>query len=178
MRRSVASMTRAALLGGLTFVLGLFRIPVGPVPVTLQTFGVLMAGLVLRPWEAFFAMLLHLALKLIVGGGAAVLSPAFGFVIAFVVIAPLMALVMPRVRGRAWLEGAVIVLASLALYVIGLPYMAWILRVYMGKVLSFRELLMTGMVIFLPGDALKALLAWAVGRRVVRVTQPRATMPS
>ena len=41
------------------------------------------------------------------------------------------------------------------LYLVGLPYMALILGVYRGTPLPFWRLIRDGMLIFLPGDALK-----------------------
>lgn len=41
------------------------------------------------------------------------------------------------------------------LYLVGLPYMALIFGVYRGTPLPFWRLIRDGMLIFLPGDALK-----------------------
>lgn len=66
-------------------------IPVGPVPITLQTLAVVLAGLVLGPWRGFLANLLYLVvgfagLPVFAGGtaGVAVLSkPSIGYLLAF-----------------------------------------------------------------------------------------------
>ena len=71
----------------------------------------------------------------------------------------------------AWVVGAAagesldprrMALASLAglavLYAVGMPYMALILNVYMGKGMTLSALLWAGMLPFLPGDALKILV--------------------
>ena len=55
-------------------------------------------------------------------------------------------------------------LGSLAVYAVGIPWLGLNLYLIQGKVVSLNTLLMMGMVPFLPGDALKALLAaWMVG---------------
>ncbi|MEG2455762.1 MAG: biotin transporter BioY, partial [Oscillospiraceae bacterium] len=41
------------------------------------------------------------------------------------------------------------------LYLVGLPYMAVVLNVYLGKGLSAGTILLTGMLLYLPGDGLK-----------------------
>ena len=57
-------------------------------------------------------------------------------------------------------------LASLAglavLYAVGMPYMALILNVYMGKGMTFSAILWAGMLPYLPGDAVKIVIAAGV----------------
>lgn len=159
-------ITRAALFGVLTYVFSWIRIPVGPVPVTLQTLTVLLAGLLLKPSESFLAMLLHLLLKIILGGENPLLSPAFGFVIAFVIVAPLLSYLTQRRIDKPILMGVNIVIATCLIYLIGIPYMAMILRCYMNQRLSFGQILSMGMLVFLPGDAIKAVIAWFAALRL------------
>ena len=159
-------IARAALMGGVTFVCGLIRISVGPVPITFQTFAVLLSGLILSPGEAFFAMLLNAVLKMIFGGFAVVVSPSFGFMIAFTVAAPLLAWRTKRTGGALAPMIVDVIAASLLLYVIGLPYMVWMLRLYAGQVMTLADALRKGMLIFLPGDAVKAALACFIGFRL------------
>lgn len=161
------SLTRTALMAVTTFVAGLIRLPLGPVPFTLQTLLVLLTGLLLKPSEAFSALLLHLALKLAFYGLGDLLSPSFGFVIAFIPAAWLLALLTSR-RGRmtgwAYLDTA---LASLVIYLIGIPYLALILH-YLGAFssLGWGGLLQGSFLIFLPGDLFKALLAIFLAGRI------------
>ena len=53
-RKSTRFIARVALMAVVIMVCSLIRIPVGPVPITLQTFGVLLAGILLDPAESFF----------------------------------------------------------------------------------------------------------------------------
>lgn len=160
------TMTRAALFGVLTFVFGFIQIPVGPVPVTLQTLGVLMAGLLLKPLTACLAMLLHMLLKIVFGGASPFVSPSFGFVLAFVVAAPFLAYLIQKRNEKRVDMVLNLVIVTLFIYVIGLPYMVLVLRYYMNQKLSFWNILMTGMVMFLPGDFFKAVLAWFLAHRL------------
>ena len=147
MKVTTRMMTRAALFGVLTFILGFIQIPIGPVPVTLQTLAVLMAGLLLKPLTACLAMLLHMLLKIVLWGASPFVSPSFGFVIAFVIAAPFLSyLTQNRNEKRV--------------------YMVLVLRYYMKQTLSFVNVLMAGMVVFLPGDFFKAVLAWFLAHRL------------
>ena len=49
-----------------------------------------------------------------------------------------------------------------ALYAVGMPYMALILNAYMGKGMTFSALLWAGMLPYLPGDAVKIIVAAGV----------------
>lgn len=52
-----------------------------------------------------------------------------------------------------------LVIGEIILYLIGLPYMTVILNVYLAKNLSAFTLLKVGMLLFIPGDIVKLLLA-------------------
>lgn len=147
-------------------VCSLVRIPVGPVPITLQTFGVLLAGLLLDPTEAFFSVLTHLVLKIVLGGFAVVIAPSFGFILAFVVAAPLLSFLTARTQGRLWPMMIHIVIVSILIYAGGFFYMVGMLRLYAGDTRSLSQLFTYAVLIFIPGDAAKAALACLIGYRL------------
>lgn len=69
---------------------------------------------------------------------------------------------------------ALAMLAGLAvLYAIGVPYMALIANAYLGKGLTFWQVIKNGMLIYLPGDLLKialgSFLCVAITRRLPQV---------
>lgn len=82
MKLEIKQMVLAALFGALTFLGYFVELPIGPVPITLQTLFVLLAGFLLEREAAFLAMVIHLLLKLLTMGAVAFMSPAFGFVVA------------------------------------------------------------------------------------------------
>ncbi|HHX19252.1 MAG TPA: biotin transporter BioY [Clostridiaceae bacterium] len=168
-------MTYAALFGVLTFVFGFIRIPVGPVPITLQTLAVLMAGLLLKPATSCLAMLLHAFLKIILGGSSPFVSPGFGFVLAFVVASPLLSFLTQRNKGNCVRTALNIAAVTFLIYILGLPYMALVLRFYLNQTITFGNILMTGMVVFLPGDALKAVTAWFLAYRLTPFSDKTGT---
>ena len=118
--------------------------------------------------QLIYVMLGLLGLPVFSGGGgpAYVLQPSFGFVLGLVVAAWLTgclaghALSVPRIA-------AACSAALAALYLIGLSYMALILRCHLGQPLSFARLLWMGMLPFLPGDAVKILLCCLLCPRLV-----------
>ncbi|MEO7588374.1 MAG: biotin transporter BioY [Arachnia sp.] len=99
-RRSLApsDLARIAVFAALVSALALTpAIPLGPVPITLQTLGVALTGLCLGPWRGFAAMALYLAvgaagLPVFSGGAAGIgilVGPTGGYLLSF----PLAALV-------------------------------------------------------------------------------------
>mgnify|MGYP000241637547 CR=1 FL=1 len=154
--RDLAIVAGAAALTGLAAQVA---IPLWPVPVTLQTLTVLLAGAALGPMRGAAAMLLYL------GVGAAGVPwfaqqtsgigfVTFGYVIGFVLAAALVGALARRGADRT-VTGTigVMVLGNLLIYAVGVPYLAVALGVDLGQAISM------GATPFLVGDALKILLA-------------------
>lgn len=149
----------AALFGVFTFLGTYISIPMYPVPITLQTFFVLLCGFYLNPYYSALSMALCLLLRFLTSGFSVFVTPSFGFLIAFIVAA---SFVSSQRQKKHLAFGQVILLlvvAEVVLYLIGLPYMAYVLNVYLGKNLSFFTILKVGMLLFIPGDAIKLLVA-------------------
>ena len=164
--------TFAALLA----VCSITAVSVGttPVPITLQTFGVLLAGAVLGARRGALAVLLYLAVGLAglpifaqgVGGVGVLAKPSVGYLLAFPLAAAIVGTIVERWARRggasrtALLLGATL-LASVALYAIGVPVMAWRAGVTVPTAFVWN-------LIFIPLDAIKAVLAAVVASAVHR----------
>lgn len=136
------------------------RLPWTPVPVTGQTFAVLLCGAVLGARRAFLAQLLYLAegaagLPVFAGGAGGVLAfagPSGGYLAAF----PIAAAVTGALAQRGWDRHfasmvAAMLLGSVAIFALGL---AWL-----SRFLPAEGLLAAGLLPFLPGDLVKSSLA-------------------
>lgn len=99
-RRSLApsDLARIAVFAALVAAMALTPpLPLGPIPMTLQTLGVALTGLCLGPWRGFAAMALYVAVGAaglpVFSGGAAglgvIIGPTGGYLLSF----PLAALV-------------------------------------------------------------------------------------
>ena len=166
MKLSTRDLTQISIFAALTFVSGFLSIPVGPVPITLQTLLVLLTGFFLRPKAAFFAQSVHLLLKLLLGGFQSLLSPSFGFVFGFVAAATLISYLVHKKEGSFLNYGIAAVAGTIVMYAIGLPYMAAILNGVMGNQFGLAEIFQMGMILFIPGDIAKALLAIILADRL------------
>ncbi len=157
------NLVLAALFAALTAIGAFIRIPFAVSSITLQFFFTAMAGVLLGArWgavsQAAYVLLGLVGLPIFTQGGgfSYVLQPTFGFLLGLIPAAWLIG-VMSREAKRFW-QLCVCCLAGLGmLYLVGMPYMALILNVYLGKGIGLWKLLMAGMIPFLPGDMVKIL---------------------
>src|SRR5215208_152797 len=150
------------------------EIPLWPVPLTLQTLGVLFTGAVLGGRRGALALLLYLvegAAGLPVFAGSAsgivyMLGPTGGYLVGFVVAAGVVGWLAERGWDR-WLVWAAVamVIGNMIIYVCG---MAW-LAVFLGDLWGA---LVKGMLLFVVGDLIKIAVAaltlpggWKLARR-------------
>ncbi len=156
-----------ALFAALTGMGALIRIPMAPVPITLQLLFCIMAGLVLKPVPAAASQLVYIALGLLglpifSGGGGLgyVLKPSFGYLIGFVAGAFVCAAIIRRVKRLTWWKALLSGMACvLCVYIIGVPYMVIMLNAATPGAMDAGKAIVSGFLVFLPGDAAKALLA-------------------
>jgi biotin transport system substrate-specific component len=139
-------------------------VPLGftPVPVTMQTFAVLLLGLLFAPRPAFACMALYLvegAVGLPVfsphgpGGLAQMLGPSGGYLLAYPFAAPLASWLYRR-GNRGFLAAiAASGLASLLILAIGASWLGFISHA------QFPVVFFQSIAPFLPGDAVKVLAA-------------------
>ena len=170
-------MILISLFAALTAVGAFIQIPLWfyPVPVTLQAFFVFFAGFCLSPKSAAYSQLIYVILGLIgipiftKGGGIHyVFDLTFGFLISFVVIAPLLSRTSRKFlrEKRRFLPFTVCSLAILLLMeVIGIGYMALISRTYLSQPLTLQR---AGclFLIFLPLDLIKCAAGLLVSLRL------------
>jgi biotin transport system substrate-specific component len=156
--RDVALVVGAAALTGAAAQVSI-PLPFTPVPISLQTFTVLLSGAALGPLRGGAAMLLYL-----VAGMAGVPwfseqrsgfdFPSFGYIIGFVLAGAVVGALARRGADRAVLGTvAMMALGNLLIYAIGVPWLMASLQVGLVRGLEL------GAVPFLIGDALKIALA-------------------
>ena len=168
MKLTTRDMPRISIMAALTVVSSFISLPIGPVAVTLQTLFVLLTGLLFTPKQAFYTQVLNLLLTVLMRGPQIVISPSFGFLVAFIVVSTSLAWL--KESGRVKNTTYLVIMGTVISYAIGTPYMAFILNKIMELDLSFREVLNTGVILFLPGDAFKAVLAVIVVKNISKVT--------
>ena len=154
-------------------------VPWSPVPITGQTFAVLLSGAVLGSRRAFLAQALYLiegaaGLPVFSGGGAGaafLVGPTGGYLAAFPFAAFLTGALAERGWDRRFLSMlAAMLLGSVVIFALGLAGLS--------RFLSGERLLSAGLWPFVPGDLIKSTLAAlafpAAWRAVNRSAEPRA----
>ena len=136
------------------------HLPWTPVPVTGQTFAVLLAGAVLGPRRAFAAMALYLAegasgLPFFAGGAAGaawLLGPSGGYLLSF----PFAAFATGVLAARAWDRKPVTMFLAMlcgSAVVLGLG------ALQLSRFVPHGTVLASGVLPFLGGDVIKAAIA-------------------
>ena len=151
------------------------KVGANPVPITLQTFGVLLAGAVLGSRRGFLAVLLYVVVGLAglpvfsggTGGLAVLAGPSVGYLLAFAPAAFLCGFLVERLPRRKIATSVPLIflagLASSALLIhpLGIAGLMWRLDLTWSEALAID-------VTYWPGDLLKnlamALVATAVHR--------------
>ena len=174
--RKTLMLVLTALFAALTAVGAFFKIPFALAAISLQFLFTAMAGILLGAGYGALSQLVYVLIGLVgvpifaLGGGFSyVLQPTFGFLLGLIPAAWVIGVLAKRPL-KFW-RTALAMLAGLAvLYAIGVPYMALIANGYLGKGLTFWQVMRSGMLIYLPGDMLKiavgSALCVAVERRL------------
>jgi len=148
-------------------------LPWSPVPVTGQTFAVLLSAMALGARRAFLAQVLYLAegvagLPVFAGGAAGahiLLGPTAGYLAAFPLAAALTGFLAERGWDRRFVTTmAAMLLGSAVIFASGLAWLA--------RFVPAEHLMSTGFLPFVPGDLIKSALAaiafpaaWRFARR-------------
>lgn len=156
----------ALVLAGIAvmIVAAKIRVPMWPVPITMQTFGALTVGAVLGFRLGVFALLGYLAIGALgftvftgeTAGLAYMAGPTGGYLVGFAAAAGVMGWLarMGWDRSFGGMAGAMLI-GNAVIYLFGMPWMAYLFLADKGAAWVFQY----GMGNFLVGDALKLVLA-------------------
>jgi biotin transport system substrate-specific component len=147
-------------------------LPFSPVPVTGQTFAVLLLGALYGRTRGVATVLAYLGLGAVgfpvfaggAAGAARLVGPTAGYLAGFVAAAFVVGALAERGWDRRpWTTAAAMVIGSLVIYAAGV--------VWLSRFVGWDKVFATGVLPFLAGDAAKIVLATAllpVGWKVVR----------
>lgn len=173
-------MVLSSLFAGLTAVGALIVLPFPIVPMTLQTFFVLLSGILLGAKGGALAQILYVLMGLfglpVFAGGAGgiqtLFSPSFGFLLGFIAAAWIGGRVveLDRWGESPWRYVFACASALVAIYVFGVAGLFLNLNYVAGKSVSMLTALKIGLLPFIVPDLLKSvvvsLIAFRVGKRV------------
>jgi biotin transport system substrate-specific component len=169
------NLTHIALFAALIAVLGLIpKIDLaGGVPITAQSLGVMLCGTVLGARRGALAVLLFLVLvaaglPLLSGGRGGIgvfATPSVGFLLGF----PVAAFVAGWVMERTTLPPGMAAWAAATIGGIGVLYAFGIIGIAYMTGVSVREASLGAALAFLPGDAIKTVIAGLVTQNLARM---------
>lgn len=176
MKLSIKDMTLVAMFSGLTAIGAFISIPIGEVPISLQSLFVILSGLILGSKLGALSQILYLLLGLIgvpifanfTGGLQSILKPSFGFIIGFIFASYASGKIAEINNNHKciWLASFI---GTIIIYLFGLPYMYYIFNIVMAKGLSFINIITIGCLVFLPGDILKAVVSSIVASHTLPI---------
>ena len=162
-----------ALFAALTAVGALIRIPTPLSSFTLQVFFTAIAGILLGPGWGAASQLVYVLLGLaglpvfaFGGGPGTLLRPTGGFLLGMVVMAWVTGKTAQRRSSGFWRLLLACVAGLAALYAVGLPWMHLAMTAYLRQPWTIRQTLVSGMLVFLPWDLGKLLLAAVLCARI------------
>ncbi len=177
MKNRTVFLVMSALFAILTGIGAQIRIPFPVVPLTLQTFLVILSGLILGPVGGAVSQLAYLAMGLLglpvfTGGGGIhyIFHPTFGFLTGFVPGAWIAGIMAQKIRsGNIWAYFPACIAATAVIYICGLSVLYFNLNFVAGKTISVVSIIRMGMLPFIPGDLFKIFAAAFVSAKVVPV---------
>jgi len=166
---SIRGLVYAAIFGALTAAGAFIVIPLPPVPITVQTFFMNVAALLLGGPLAVVSQIIYVLLGVVgmpvFAGGKAGLGilfgPTGGYLFGFIIAAFVIGHVhrMKKNAGAVW-QVFSMVLGMLVIYVAGSIQLAWIAN------MSLPQVLIVGVVPLIPGDLIKIALAVLISSRL------------
>ncbi|MBQ9419575.1 MAG: biotin transporter BioY [Synergistaceae bacterium] len=168
---STKNLVLCALFAALITIGTYIKIPTPLLPLTFQTLFVVLSGLVLGKKYGAVAVCVYVAAGLIglpVFTGSA-LNPTFGYIVGFIPGAWLAGYIAEKFKPCfvTWTLGAVAGIA--VIYAVGIPYYYLMSKYYLGNELGAKTLLMYFVLMPLPGDIFKSVLAGLIVKRLKAV---------
>jgi len=164
--RDITLVVTFGLLTGLSAKL---KIEIGMVPVTFQTFVVLLSAILLGAKRAFLSQFFYLTMGILGvpwfarGGGLSyILSPTFGYLLGFLFSSPLVG----YLTERGWIKSIKLFLFSL---ILGHLIIYFFGVLWLSNFVGFERSLKVGVLPFLLGDFLKIILVVLVFKGLFRV---------
>ena len=142
-------------------------LPWTPVPVTCQTFAVLLAGVILgRNWGAV-SQIIYVALF---AGFGAIMGPTGGYLLGFILAASFVGYVTDKFewsKGFYQMLGIMIFANFILIYIPGLLQLSMWLHLFKGGSSDIAQLAYAGVIPFIAGDLVKIVSAALIARAII-----------
>jgi len=176
MKLTPLNMILTGLFAALTSIGAFISIPVGPAPITMQLLFTLLSGMLLGARLGALSQILYTFMGLIglpvfaggTGGFSYIFAPSFGYVLGFIVAAFVVGKILENNEKPTLIKAFLTCILGVALiYSVGYPYLYLVLA--NGAPVTLAGLLKPAVLIFLPGDLLKSLIATMIGVKLMPI---------
>lgn len=174
MKFSPRDIILVALFAALTAIGAFIKVPVGPIPISLQSFFTISAGLFLGARLGALSQLVYIGMGLVGlpvftsgGGPSYVLNPAFGFLVGFALCSYVVGKIAESGKPSLMRYIVASFTGTAVMYAIGVPWLYMILVNVSGVAVTFTKVMNVGCLVFLPGDILKVFIISGLASRIV-----------
>ncbi len=165
-KHSLQMTVYASLFAALISAGAYLAIPIGPVPIVLQNFFVLLTGLLLGSRWGLAAVGIYLLAGAIglpvfaggTGGIGRIIGPTGGYLLSYLPAVFLIGTISERTKGRVLFDVFAMICGSIVVYVFGVSW----LKAMSG--MDWTKAISLGMLPFLPGDAIKIAAAVPIAK--------------
>lgn len=186
MKMKTRNMILVALFAALTAVGAFIKIPIPPIPVSLQFFFCAFAGMLLGPRYGMLSQLVYVCVGLMgvpiftKGGGLSyVFDTSFGYLIGFILAAWVIGF-LSRKLGKLDFRNALISVVSglIANYMIGVPYIYMIMNLYLGIPKTIGWAVSIGAAPFIVKDLAVCVIVALISCRILPILRRADLLPA
>jgi biotin transport system substrate-specific component len=176
MKLTTRDMILTALFASLTAVGAYITIPLPYIPLTLQVFFCILAGIILGSKLGMLSQLVYAVIGLIglpvfaggMGGITYIFKPSFGFIIGFIFAAYVIGKIVESYETINFVNIFLALMAGvIVIYIFGVSYMLLIVNLYLGKVMLLSGAIKAGFTPFILADIVKAVLATLLAVQII-----------
>ena len=152
-------------------IVGAFiKIPIPPIPLTLQSLFVLLSGLILGKKLGTLSVLIYILLGLMglpifaggIGGVGSLLMPSFGFIIGFALASCICGLLADKPYIASFLSMA-------SIYVCGITYYVILQSFVLNETVDLTKLFVGTLVLSIPKDIVVCLISATISKKVKKI---------
>ena len=182
MKIKTRDMILVALFASLSAIGAFIKIPIGPAPISLQLLFVALSGIILGSKLGALSQIIYVLLGLIglpvftEGGGITyIFKPSFGYLLGFILASYIIGKIIETNKEISFIKILITsITGSLLVYLIGVPYMYFIVNNVMHVSMSLNKTLQVGFIVFLPGDLIKCIIVAFLSVKIIPALNFRA----